>query len=285
MALTFDATLKSLGRESPAGFLAAFDRPPTSPLTLLNVDLSIVTAAADLVVGIGDPLAEIVHIEFQSSASARKHADLLLYNALLYAHHLVPVHTIVILLRPSAAHWSMGGSVHYDPRPGRGKMDFGYEIVRLWERPAEELLNGDLAIVPMAVLGGLPEGSPLEDGLAAVAKRVVERLINEAPPDQAKRLLTEALLLAGLRVKREVATAIFRGVRIMQESDTYLMILDEGKEKQARRSILLFGEEKFGPAHTSVHEQIDAITDLERLERMARRAVTATSWQDILDTP
>lgn len=62
MPLTLDATLKSLGRESPAGFLAAFDRPTTAPLTLLNVDLSIVTAAADLVVGGGDPLTEIVHI-------------------------------------------------------------------------------------------------------------------------------------------------------------------------------------------------------------------------------
>lgn len=134
MPLTFDATLKSLGRESPAGFLAAFDRPTTLPLTLLNVDLSIVTAAADLVVGVGDPLTEIVHLEFQSSASARKHADLLLYNALLYAHHLVPVHTIVILLRPGAAHSSMDGTVHYAPRPGRGNMDFGYEVVRLWER-------------------------------------------------------------------------------------------------------------------------------------------------------
>jgi hypothetical protein len=61
MAMTFDATLKALGRESPAGFLAAFDRPPASSTTLLNVALSTVTAAADLVVGLGDPLTEIIH--------------------------------------------------------------------------------------------------------------------------------------------------------------------------------------------------------------------------------
>lgn len=254
-------------------------------MTLLNVDLSIVTAAADLVVGAGDPLTEIVHIEFQSSASARKHADLLLYNALLYAHHLVPVHTIVILLRPSAAHSSMDGSLHYDPRPGRGKMDFGYEVARLWERPAEELLNGDLAVVPLAVLGGLPEGLTLEDGLAAIAKRVVERLINEAPPDQAKRLLTNALLLTGLRVKREMASKVFRGVRIMEESDTYLMILEEGEQKGARDIILQVGEETCGPAEEVCKTQLNLVADLERLRRMARRAVTAESWQDILDTP
>src|SRR5947209_6416045 len=47
MAITFDATLKDMGRDSPGGFVAAFDRPPTGPVTLLNVDLSTVTTAAD----------------------------------------------------------------------------------------------------------------------------------------------------------------------------------------------------------------------------------------------
>src|SRR2546425_344791 len=46
MAMTFDATLKDMGRESPRGFLAAFDRVPTVPVRLLNVDLSTVTTAA-----------------------------------------------------------------------------------------------------------------------------------------------------------------------------------------------------------------------------------------------
>ena len=77
MAMTFDATLKDMGRHSPHGFLAAFDRPPTGPVKLLNVDLSTVTTAADLILGLGEPLAEVVQIDFQSSAAAWKHADLL----------------------------------------------------------------------------------------------------------------------------------------------------------------------------------------------------------------
>jgi hypothetical protein len=104
MAMTFDATLKDMGRESPVGFLAAFDQPPALPVRLLNVDLSTVTAAADLVLGLGDPLAEIVQMDFQSSAAAWKHADLMAYHALLFAHYHVPVHTVIILLRPEAAH-------------------------------------------------------------------------------------------------------------------------------------------------------------------------------------
>lgn len=70
MAMTFDATLKDMARESPHGVLAAFDRPPTSSVQLLNVDLSTVTRAADLVLGVGDPLEEVVHLDFQSNAAA-----------------------------------------------------------------------------------------------------------------------------------------------------------------------------------------------------------------------
>jgi hypothetical protein len=71
----------------------------------------------------------------------------------------------------------------------------------------------------------------------------------------------------------------------MQESDTYLMILDEGREKATRRAILLVGEERIGPPDESVKAQLDMVTDLDRLKRMVRCAAKAPSWQEILDTP
>src|SRR5438067_11915144 len=153
MAMTFDATLKDMGRDSPQGFLAAFDRPPAAPVKLLNVDLSTVTTAADLILGLGDPLEEIVHLDFQSSAAAWKHADLMVYNTLLFAHYHVPVHTLVLLLRPEAAHPQMNGVIRYAPRPERGSMVFAYQLVRLWELPADKLLAADLGVVPLAMLG------------------------------------------------------------------------------------------------------------------------------------
>ncbi len=285
MAFTFDATLKDMGRDHPQGFLAAFDQPATGPVKLLNVDLSTVTTAADLVLGLGEPLAEIVHLDFQSSGAARKHADLLVYNALLFAHYLVPVHTTIILLRPEAAHANMNGVLRYAPRPQRGRMEFAYEVVRLWERPADELLAGDPGVAPLAMLGRLPEDQDLEAGLTAVAQRVVERVMREAAPQQAKKLLTDALLLTGLRVRRDVAARIFRGVRIMQESDTYLMILDEGQEKHARKAVLIVGEERLGPPDETVKARLETVGELDRLDRMLRRAAKAASWQEILDTP
>jgi hypothetical protein len=71
----------------------------------------------------------------------------------------------------------------------------------------------------------------------------------------------------------------------MQESDTYLAILDEGQEKFAREAILLFGGERFGPAEEWVKVQLDNVMDLEHLRRMVRRAAKAAGWQEILETP
>jgi len=126
MAMTFDATLKDMGRDSPQGFLAAFDRPPIVPVKLLNVDLSTVTTAADLILGLGEPVEEVIQLDFQSSAAAWKHADLMVYNALLFAHYHVAVHTILILLRPEAAHANLNGvlrerSTRDDARAGTGR--------------------------------------------------------------------------------------------------------------------------------------------------------------------
>jgi hypothetical protein len=224
-------------------------------------------------------------LDFQSSAAAWKHADLMVINALLFAHYRVPVHTVIVLLRPEAGHSNLNGAIGYAPRPGRGKMDFGYEVIPLWQRSAEELLVADPSVVPLAMLGRLPEELSLEEGLATIASRVVQRLLNEVPPDRARKLLTDALLLTGPRVRRDVALRIFRGVRLMQESDTYLMILDEGQEKRAREDVLVVGEERFGSAEESVRSQLAQVTNLERLKRMLRRAVKAANWQEILDTP
>lgn len=192
----------------------------------------------------------------------------------------MPVHTVIVLLRPEAAHRNLEGLVHYAPRPQRGSMDFRYEVVRLWERPADDLLAGDLGVAPLAVLGKLSGEVPLADALA----NVVQRAISEAPPERGKRLLTDALLLTGLRVKRHLVASIFRGVHVMRESDTYLMIVDEGKEKQAKQAILLFGEERFGPADDTIKTQLESVSDLDRLNRMIRRAAKASGWREVLDT-
>ena len=285
MPLPFDATVKDLAQVSPRGLLATFAAAPsTLPVALLNVDLSTVTTAADLVFGLGDPLLEIIHLDFQASASATKHADILVYNSLLHRKYLVPVHSIVILLRSKAAHPSLHGTVAYAPRPPRGKMDFAFEVVRLWERPVEDLLTVDVASLPLAPLGRLPRGTKLETGLAGVIKKLIERLQYEAPPEQVRRLLTAAFVLTGLRVPRQKAGQLFQGVRAMRESDTFMAIIEEGEIGEARKLLLRFGQKKLGAPDKAVSNTLDGISDLERLERMVERVGEIQSWQELLAT-
>lgn len=116
-------------------------------------------------------------------------------------------------------------------------MLFEYEVVRLWERSAERLVAGELGLAPLAVLGELPKGAALVDGLAAVVQKLVDRLTHETQPEQATKLVTTALLLTGLRVSRNVALKIFRGGSMLEESDTRRLQADalDGAEKVVDR--------------------------------------------------
>ena len=298
MPKPFDATVKDLAAQGPSDFISIFDRPPVQPVRVLNVDLSTVTTAADVVFGLGDPLMEIVHLDAQSRASASKHLDTLAYNCLLYRTYQVPVHSIVLLLRPEARHPNLSGSVQYAARPKRGKMDFGYEVVRLWEIPAQKILTGGWATLPLAVLGQLPAALKLEDSLAAVVHQMVGRLEREAPSGQADRLLTAAFVLTGLRLPRTIASQLFQGVRRMRDSDTYQAILDEGREEgrgegreegreegrveELHRMLLRQGRKRFGEPDEETRRAIYDILDWERLEELGERLLEVSTWDEFL---
>ena len=183
----------------------------------------------------------------------------------------------------------MHGVVAYAPRAKRGKMDYQYELMRIWERPAEQLLNADIGALPLAVLGQLPAGVELEAGLSGVIGQVIDRVQREAAPEQLRRLLTSAYLLTGLRVPRETARHLFQGVRGMQDSDTYLAIIDEGRElghiEEARKMILQFGKKSLGIPGEDIRATLAGIADLDRLEYLAERISEVKSWQELLATP
>ncbi|HEX5447565.1 MAG TPA: hypothetical protein VFW87_27365 [Pirellulales bacterium] len=71
----------------------------------------------------------------------------------------------------------------------------------------------------------------------------------------------------------------------MQESDTYLMILEEGEARARREDVITAGEIRVGPCEEVVRTELANIADPERLKRMFRRAFDATTWQEVLDTP
>ncbi|HEV3257507.1 MAG TPA: hypothetical protein VG013_11545 [Gemmataceae bacterium] len=162
-------------------------------------------------------------------------------------------------------------------------MDFGCEVIRLWGIPVEQLLAGDLGLLPLALLGKLPEEVMLQEELASVIQRLIERPQREAAPDQARRLLTAAYRLTGLRIPdRRAALHLFQGVRAMRESVTYMAILDEGRVEEARKIILRVGAKLFGPPDEGTTAALTAIEDLERLELLGEQLLDAKSWRELL---
>jgi hypothetical protein len=285
MPLQFDATLKDLVRRHPGDYISAFHLGQAADVRALNVDVSVISAATDVVLGHGDPLRSAVDLNFQSGREAELPGRICLYNAAL--HHLlhVPVHSVVILLRPKADAANITGRHTYTGQPRRGKMDFRYEVFRIWQRPARRLLRCGPGVLPLSVLGALPPGASAEAGVADVVDLLCRRIQPTMNQEEIRYILTSAFVLAGLRLTREQAKRAFRGVPAVEESTTYQYILEQGGIREARKWLLQQGAAKFGAPPQMVKATIQELEDLPRLERMGLRLVTADSWDEVVGTP
>jgi hypothetical protein len=68
----------------------------------------------------------------------------------------------------------------------------------------------------------------------------------------------------------------------MKESSTYQAIVDEGRLQAMRSTLLRQGRLRFGPPTESAQSAIQAIDNLEKLEQLTERLLTASSWQELL---
>lgn len=290
MSLPFDATLKALVQAHVADWLAVLDQPLSGPVEVLTPDLSTVTAFTDLVLRFSDSL---LHLDFQSGPDSTLPRRVLLYNVLLHDGYGLPVHSVVILLRPRADRGDLTGTLSYAARPGRGRLEFAFEVMRLWQVPVERLLASGLGTLPLAVLGQMPAGRTVDEALPQVIARLVERIETEALPEQGPILLTACFVLMGLRLSHQRAIELFQGVRKMRDSTTYQAILDEGRiegeakgrTEEARKLLLRLGRKHLGEPEAPVEAAVLAITDLEHLELLAERVWEVSNWQELLATP
>lgn len=213
MSHPFDATLKEIFAPRPEDFAPVFSFPRIEPAHALNVDLSTITAATDVAFGFGVPPKEIVDLNFQSGPDPMVSARLHLYNAAFHLRYRVPVRSILILLRPKADASNLSGKLAY--ACGGKRVEFEYDVVRMWQEPLVPFLHGGLGLLPLATLCKLPEGRPLREALRELVREIDRRLIQETDHAHAVRLMTAAYILTGLRVQKEDLASIYDGVRIM----------------------------------------------------------------------
>ena len=287
MSKPYDSVFKDLLERDPAGWVhLALGRVPGLP-TLVDADISTVSGAADKVVLLQGPEPFLIHFEAFASWDSTLLARALNYNGALHRRHLLPVHTVLLVMRPEADHPSLTGEYRVVPPTGFSHT-LKYQVVRAWNLDLEAVLRGSLAILPLAPL--TDQAGPR---LPEVLRRMEARLLSDAAPEERKDLWMDAFVLTGLRYRRESVAQLFRGIPAMRESDTYQMILEEGLEKglekgreegrlqEARRALLLVGPPRLGEPNLATLRRIEAESQLSQLEEWLRLAGQIESWADL----
>jgi hypothetical protein len=300
MSKPFDASLKHLIEDYAADWVAALVPGETGAVAVIDADLSTVTASADkaIVVGHGGPSPWMLHLELQASRDADLHRRMLKYNALLHDRHGLPVYSVAVLLRPAASYPELTG--RYDLRAppnategaGGGSLSFAYGVWRVYETPAERLLSGGLGLLPLIGIADADRGELPE--LIAAAEG---RFRTEANPTRAGELRVVTEVLMGMRYDEAFAQRICKGVFDMLDVFTESSVLRgpieraeakgerQGRVHAIRTMVLRLATKRFGPPDETAVATLEAVTDPERLERLADRVLDATGWADLLGTP
>ena len=272
MPKPFDATLKDLIRDHPADWLAQLGVPVTEPPELLSPDLSTVTAAADTLIRVG---GIVVHIDVESGPDDSLAKRMLRYNVLAHYRTGLPVRTVAVLLRSNAQRASLSDRVDYEG------LSFRFDIVRVWEIPAEELLRAGVGLLPLAVLGRPPAGRTRAEALPEQVEGIVHRARTEAGR-RAPKVVTAAFILAGMHATPDVIRSVFQGVVTMIESSAFQVIEDLAMERHMREVLLKQGTVKFGPPTDEQAAKLAGIDNLARLDRLAVRLLKVDSWDALL---
>jgi hypothetical protein len=173
MSKPFDATTRNLIELGPADWLAYLGTPVADPgrVAMIDSNLSTVTADADRVIRLEDPIPWLWNIELQAGRDLGLAVRLHFYSTLLHHHHGLPVRTSLVLLREAAFGPELTGyqELRY---PGGEIYDwFRYDVVKVWEQPVEQVLAAGLTVLPLAPVSQV-ERTQVPDVLVAISDRL-----------------------------------------------------------------------------------------------------------------
>jgi hypothetical protein len=69
---------------------------------------------------------------------------------------------------------------------------------------------------------------------------------------------------------------------IIRDSSYTRLLVRDGRVQEVRRVLRLQGDVRFGAPDEETAKAIEAIEDIDRLERLSVRLLTATGWADLL---
>ena len=292
MAKQYDSMLNSMidaHLEDWARFLIECAGLPAGPVTALDTDLS-ATLQADRLFRIGGATPSVIHLELESTGRLGIPGELLRYNVAAWAVTELPVHSILIVLRPKANATDQTGHFEILGTDGHPYLTFHYTVIRLWEVSAASLLAAGPGLAPLSLLTNEAAAD-----LPTAFTRFRDRLRASALPVNVQyALIGSSFVLCGLRYPRATIEEVYRNMSLnLEESDTYQMILErgyargvpDGRIQDRQETIGELATERFGTHSQANLDALRAINDYERLRRISARILHATSWDDLLATP
>jgi hypothetical protein len=279
----YDATLNLIIDEESTkwgNYLISRTGIPQGTVSFLDSDLSS-TLQADKLFLVEGPSPAILHLELESSSRLGIPAKLLRYNVAAQSVHKLPVHSIVMLLRPIANATDLPGYYEVFSADGLPYLTFRDTVLRIWEESIDHLLAAGAGLAPLALLTNEAAAD-----LPIAFSRLRERLHADDVPDTLEhKLLGAAYVLCGLRYEQHQVDELYQELNmILEDSTTYQAIIRKGQVKEAHSIILRQGAQRFGQASEQTASIIGAISDQDHLERIIDRILNATGWEDLITT-
>lgn len=144
--------------------------------TPLDTDLS-TTLQADRLFRVEGATPAVLHLELESTGRLGIPGELLRYNVAAWGATGLPVHSVLVLLRPKATATDLTGRFEVDGADGRPYLGFGYTVVRVWQESVADLLSAGVGIAPLALLTNEADAN-----LDAAFDRFARRLKTAAVP-------------------------------------------------------------------------------------------------------
>ncbi|HGE71486.1 TPA: hypothetical protein ENX78_11655 [Candidatus Poribacteria bacterium] len=228
-----------------------------------------------LYVSLKDGQEFIVLIEIQTLFERSFILRLIDYTVRSMLRHNLEVIPVVLLLTPSL----QATGLYEDKR-----LSFKYEVVRFWEKDAENFLD-EISLFPFIPLmnGGL-------ELIDEIEKRVYEN--TQINIEEKADLLSAIVIFTGLKNKYLAARLLERRKDIMIQSPIYEMIkeeglregqmigIKEGSKETAKKLLFDTLELRFGKIPQRVEKSINKVTDIEKLTRLHHSAVKSETIKE-----
>ncbi len=255
----------------------------------LNVELLAETQVADQVFQVTrqDGYELILHIEFQGCRTQQPMSwRMLEYMTRLASTHRLDLYSVVLYVGQGAGVNDTGKHQVNGPS-SEATLSWQYEVIRLWQLPAEDLLALDRPAL-LALVGQTRITQP-----EIILPAVVTRLRSEPDLDIRSRLIASLLALMPEEEMIQMVENLIEEDGLLLDTPYLRRIREEGRQEgrqeglaMNRRHILQTLVFRFALSETDTQplaQQLDALVDEAQLERLFTAAMQSPSIEAFHD--